>query len=83
MNLEDRFPSVKHLLLRVWEYDVEIYQIFIHFQKAYDSIGRGKLFEIMKLFGIPNKLIRLIKAIKRDSTYHVKIWPMMTDGFKV
>jgi hypothetical protein len=36
----------------------------------------------MKFLGIPNKLIRLTKATIEDSTYHVKIVPMMTDGFQ-
>jgi hypothetical protein len=53
------------------------------YNKAYDSIERGELYEIVKLFEIQNKLMRLIKAIKEDSTYHVKIGPMMADGFKV
>jgi hypothetical protein len=36
-----------------------------------------------KIFGIRNKLTSLIKATMNDSTYHVKIGQMMTDGFKV
>jgi hypothetical protein len=34
-------------------------------------------------FRIPNKLIRLTKATMEDSTCHVKIGMIMTDGFKV
>ena len=52
------------------------------FQKAYDSIRRDKLYAIMAYFGIPNKLIRLTKATMENSTYHVKIGTIMTDGFK-
>ena len=36
----------------------------------------------MKLFGIPNKLVRLMKVTMNDSTYHDKIGLMITDGFK-
>jgi len=35
------------------------------------------------IFGIPIKLTLLIKATMNDSTYHVKIEQMMTDGFKI
>jgi hypothetical protein len=70
-------------LEKTWEYNVEIHQIFVDFQKAYDSIRRDILYAIMAYFGIPNKLIRLTKATMEISTYHVKIGTIMTDGFKV
>ena len=65
------------------EHNIEICQIFVDFQKAYDSIRRDKLYAIMAHFGIPNKLIRLTKATMEDSTNHVKIGTIMTDGFQV
>jgi hypothetical protein len=37
----------------------------------------------MTSFEIPNKLIRLTAATMEDSTYHVKIGTIITDGFKV
>ena len=74
---------VKNLLEKAWEHNVETYQIFIDFQKAYDSTRRDKLYEIMAFFGIPNKLIRLTKATMEDSTYHVKLGTTMTNSFKV
>ena len=57
----DQILTVKNLLEKAWEHNVEIHQIFIDFQKAYDSIRRDKLYLIMEFFGIPNKLIRLKK----------------------
>jgi hypothetical protein len=62
---------------------VEILQIFVDFQKAYDSTRRDKFYAIIVYFGIPNKLIRLSKATMENSTYHVKIGTIMTDSFKV
>jgi sorting nexin-29 len=70
-------------LEKAWEHNIEIHQIFVDFQKAYDSILREKLYTIMAHFGIPNKLIRLTKATMEDSTYHVEIGTIMTDGFQV
>jgi hypothetical protein len=70
-------------LEKAWEHNVEIHQIFIDFQRAYDSIRRDKLYAIMASFEIPNKLIRLTEAAMEDSTHHVKIGTITTDGFKV
>ena len=62
---------------------MEIHQIFVDFQKAYDSIQRDKLYAIMVYFGIPNKLIRLTQVTMENSTYHVKIGTIMMVGFQV
>jgi len=70
-------------LEKAWEHNVEIHQIFVDFQKAYDSIRRYKLYAIMAHFGITNKLIRLTIATMENSTYSVKMGSIMTDGFKV
>jgi len=79
----DQIFTVKHLLEKGWEHNVEIHQIFVYFPKAYDSIRRDELYAIMAHFGIPDKLIRLTKATMENSTYHVKIGTIMTDEFKV
>ena len=79
----DQILTVKNLLEKAWEHNVEIHQIFVDFQKAYDSIRGDKLYAIMAFFGIPNKLMRLTKATMEDSTYHVKTGTSMTDGLKV
>ena len=52
----DKIFTIKNLLEKAWEHNVEIYQIFVDFQKACDSIRRDKLYAIMAYFGIPSKL---------------------------
>jgi len=64
--------TVKNVLEKAWEFNVEIQHIPIYFQSACDSIQRDKIYDIMKYFVIQNILIRLIKAMN-DSAYHVKI----------
>ena len=81
----DRKFTVTNLLEKAWEYNVEIRTSYITSSltpSAYDRVRRDKLYETIKLFGIQNKLIRLIKVTMNDSTYRGKIG-LMTDGFKV
>ena len=47
--------------LKKWEYIEAVYQLFIHFTKAYDTARREALYNILIEFGITMKLIRLIK----------------------
>ena len=37
--------------------------MFVDFSKAFDSTDRGKIFEILKLYGIPDKIISAIKVL--------------------
>jgi hypothetical protein len=40
---------------------VTVHQLFIDFKKAYDSFRREVLYTILIEFGVPIKLVRLIK----------------------
>ena len=44
-----------------WKYNAPVHQLFIDFKNAYDSIGREVLYNILIEFGIPRKLVMLIK----------------------
>jgi hypothetical protein len=64
----DQIFTVKNLLEKEWEYNIEMHQFFSDFQSVCDGIQRDKLYKIMNFFGMPNKLIRLIKATVNDLT---------------
>jgi hypothetical protein len=42
-------------------YNERVHQLIIDFKKAYDSVGREVLYNILIEFGVPMKLVRLIK----------------------
>jgi hypothetical protein len=43
------------------EYNETVHQLFIDVKNAYDSMRREVLYNILIEFGIPTKLVRLIK----------------------
>jgi purine nucleoside phosphorylase len=45
----------------IWKYNETVHQLFVDFKKAYDSVSRAVLYNILKKFGAPMKLVRLIK----------------------
>ena len=42
--------------------------VFVDFSKAFDSIDRNKIFEILKLYGIPDQIISAIKVLYTNTT---------------
>jgi len=43
-----------------WEYNKAVYQLIIDLRKAYVSVRREVLYNVLIEFGIPMKLVRLI-----------------------
>ena len=50
--------------------------IFVDFSKAFDSVDRSKMFEILKLYGIPNEIIEAIRVMYTDTSSTI----LSTDG---
>jgi hypothetical protein len=46
-------------------YNEAVHQLFIDLKKAYDSVRREVLYNILTEFGIPKKLVRLTKMCLR------------------
>jgi hypothetical protein len=47
-----------------FEYNEAVHNLVIDFKKAYDSVRREVLYDILIEFGISMKLIRLIKCVR-------------------
>lgn len=52
---------------RCFEYNIDLYFLFIDFKQAFHSINRRQLFAALKTFGIPEKLIRLVEKSLKGS----------------
>ena len=50
-----------------------MYELFIDFKKAYDSVRREALYNILIEFGILKKLVRLIKMCLTETYSRVRV----------
>jgi hypothetical protein len=56
---------IHQILEEIWEFNKAVHQLFIDFKKAYVSVRREVLYNIVIEFGIPLKQVRLInKCLK-------------------
>ena len=65
MATEDNLFMLERLIEMVKERK-EIFVAFLYVEKAYDRVNRKKLFEVMRCYGVHEKLVRL-----RESTMAV------------
>jgi len=56
-----------------------VHQLFIDFKKAYNSVWREILYNILIEFGIPMKLVRLIKICLTVMYIRVRIGKNLSD----
>jgi hypothetical protein len=66
-----------------WEYNETVHQLFIDFKKAYDSVRREILYNILIEFGIPMKLVRVIKMCLNETCSKVRLVKHLSDSFPI
>ena len=62
---------------------MEAILIFVDFKKAFDSVDRDKLFEILSLYGIPTKIIDAIRLLYVNTKASVLTPDGETDTFPI
>ena len=50
-----------------------MHQLFIDFKKAYDSVRREVLYDILVEFGVPVRLVRLMKMCLNETYSRVRV----------
>jgi len=60
-----------------------VYQLFIEFKQAYDAVRREVLYNILIEFGIPMKLVRLIKMCMNETFSRDWVGQHLSDVFPV
>jgi hypothetical protein len=60
-----------------------VHQLFVDFKKAHDSVKRGVLYSILLEFGIPKKLVRLIKMCLNETCSIVCVGKLLSDKFPI
>jgi hypothetical protein len=60
-----------------------VHQIFIDLKKAYDSIRRDVLYNILIEFGIPMKLVRHVKMCLNETYSTVRVGKHLSDTFPI
>ena len=60
-----------------------VHHLFLDFKKAYDSVRREVLYNILIQFGIAKKLVRLIKMCLTGPFSRVQIGKNLSDMFLI
>jgi hypothetical protein len=81
--MTDQIFCIRQILEKKWECNYTVHKLFIDFKKAYDSVRRKILYIIIIEFGIPRKLVRLIKMCLNETYSIVRMGKYQSDKFPI
>jgi hypothetical protein len=79
----DQIFYIRQILEKKWEYNGTVHQLFIDFSKAYDSVRREILYNILIKFGIPRRLVRLMKMCLNETYSKIRIGKHLSGAFPI
>ena len=75
----DHIFCIRQILEKKWEYNEAVHQLFIDFKKAYDSVRREVLYNILIEIGIIMKMARLIRMCLSETCSRVRVGKNLPD----
>ena len=75
--------TVRRIIEGVKSKNLSACLLFVDFSKAFDSIHRGKLFEILLAYGLPQETVNAIYMLYQDSKAMVRSPDSDTDFFQI
>jgi hypothetical protein len=79
-NISDKF-LLTSVIEKKWECNEAVNQLFIDFIKAYGSVRREALYNILTESGIPKKLVWLIKMCLTETYSRVRVGKNLSEMF--
>jgi hypothetical protein len=79
-DVTDQHFCIRQILEKKWDYNETVHELFIDFKKANDSVRREFLYNILIGFGVPMKVVRLIKMCLNETYSKVRIGKHLSDN---
>jgi hypothetical protein len=79
----DQIFYIRQILEKKWENNCTVHQLFTDFKKAYESVRREVLYNILIEFGIPRKLAGLVKICLNETYSTVRIGKHQSEKFPI
>ena len=68
INTTEQIFVLRNIIEQVAEWNSSLYLCFVEYEKAFDSIHRYTLWKIIRCYGIPTKIMRMVQVIYTDYT---------------
>ena len=82
-SCSDQIFTLRRIIEKCLQKKHELVLNFIDFEKAFDSLHRESLWEILRLYGVPKKIINILRDLYEGSEASIKVGIETTIWFKI
>lgn len=79
----DQIFILKNVIEQCQEWQAPLYMNFVDFEKAFDSVHRETLWKIAAHYGVPKKLINIMKQLYKNTEVSVVNGDIQTDWIRI
>ncbi|XP_048775551.2 uncharacterized protein LOC125680151 [Ostrea edulis] len=79
----DQIAILRIIIEQSVEWQSSLYINFIDFEKAFDSINRDRMWKLLQYYGLPVKIVNMIKALYEDFNIQIINYSNLTEPFQV
>jgi len=79
----DNIYILRQMYEKCHEYNIELHNVFIDFNQAFDSINRSTETKVLKEMQIPGKIIRLVTLVTQHTKAKIKLNSEYTEQLEV
>ena len=74
---------LRNIVEQAVEWNSTIYMNFVDFEKAFDSVHQDSLWKIMKAYGIPDKIIKMVQLLYENNECMVTDNGQQSEWFRI
>nr|KAG5701564.1 hypothetical protein BaRGS_024814 [Batillaria attramentaria] len=79
----DQIASLRIIVEQSLEWNSPLYINFIDYEKAFDSVDREALWKLLRHYGVPGKIISLIRCTYQDMSCRIAHAGQLSESFEV
>ena len=82
-GLTDALFTVRQVISKRVEFNEPLFMAFVDLRKAYDSVPRASLWQILRVYGVHAKLVELLEDLHKGTQAAVRMGGSMSEWFDV
>jgi sorting nexin-29 len=79
----DHIFTIRQIQEKAYEYNIHLYNLYIDFKQAFDSVNGGRMLKDLTILGIPKKFVQLISVTMAGSKATVRVDNQYTPTFPI
>lgn len=79
----DQIFAIRQAMEKAYEFQTDLHFIFVDFMQAFDKLNRTAIYITLEKYGVPHKLIRLVKLSLENTKAKVCVNNKMSELFQI